>query len=285
MGIETNHYSLPPDVERLLPLDKSWLMRLGVIDLLLDCEPAVMLQDAHEGVGTDVQALIHAGEQWRDGTAIEVGESGTLYRFLQFAAWKSGDDREFIRSGTLKDRDIVQDPEIVHLPLVKLLKLDNGTSQWASAAVLTGSKEPSPQPIPYKLQLTYEAMDHWVAARTEGKPWEAKTDATIAKQAEAYVRYLETGELLFEPEQAEDYCFARAFGLITPEDGEARWPSLRQHESDRIVSMEEALAQQVVTSRDHRVVQAVAMLKGHRVLYEHPEAVNKSWPAFWGIIS
>jgi 5-enolpyruvylshikimate-3-phosphate synthase len=72
---------------------------------------------------------------------------------------------------------------------------------------------------------------------------------------------------------------------MTPEEGEAQWPSLRLHESDRIIEMEEALAQDTVTSADHRVVQAVAMRKGNAVSFSRPEAVAKSWPQFWQFLN
>lgn len=96
--------------------------------------------------------------------------------------------------------------------------------------------------------------------------------------------WLATNTMAFTPEQAEDYCFARAFDLMTSAEGEARWPSLRQHESDRIAGMEEALAQHEVTSADHRVVQAVAMRKGSEASFAHPECVTKSWPQFWKLL-
>ncbi len=43
-------------------------------------------------------------------------------------------------------------------------------------------------------------------------------------------------------------------------------------------------ADKTITSRDHRVVQAIAMLgrvKGIALRFQFPNAVNKSWPQFW----
>src|SRR4051812_23497204 len=95
----------------------------------------------------------------------------------------------------------------------------------------------------------------------------------------------------FIPQQAEDYCFARAFGFIDAIQGEQRWPQLHNHESDRIVEMERALAESetgFVTSDDHRVVQAIAMrcacLHKH-MRFSNPKAVNKSWPEFWRFLN
>jgi 3-phosphoshikimate 1-carboxyvinyltransferase len=38
--------------------------------------------------------------------------------------------------------------------------------------------------------------------------------------------------------------------------------------------------------QDHRMVMAAALmkLKGHDITVEHPEAINKSFPEFWGMI-
>ena len=99
-------------------------------------------------------------------------------------------------------------------------------------------------------------------------------------------------EVRFIPEQPDDYCFARAFNLVTPEEGEHRWPMLRGHESDRIAEMEKALGElersEPISSRDHRVVQAVAMLgatRGKSVSTTHPDCVAKTWPQFWKFLN
>jgi len=186
--------------------------------------------------------------------------------------------KEFILSGTLKDRKICDNPEIINWSLENLLTLDNNTSQWASASVLLGNPARIQNP-PFKLQTTFDAIEHWKDKRKKGETWEPRYDETILSQAEAYLKFLQTGKMHFEPQQAEDYCFARAFNLITAEEGEKRWPSLRGHETDRISEMEIALTQDKITSKDHRVVQAIAMLNRGKIKYRN--AVNKSWPQFW----
>ncbi len=256
---------------------------MGILDMLhgSDCINQVLDREDERSLSTDLQALNRATRQWREGsTHIDVGESGTLYRFLQFAAWRQGRDIEFIKHGTLADRPMTHDPAIVRYPLAELLQLDNGTSQWASAAVLLGNSEVPPEPLPFKLKATYEALDHWQTAHEASKPWEARRDETIAAQTAAYLGWRATGVMVFTPEQAEDYCFARAFGLMTASEGEARWPSLRLHESDRIAAMEDTSI--AMDSADHRVVQAVAMCNRlPESKFTHPEAVAKSWPLFW----
>lgn len=54
----------------------------------------------------------------------------------------------------------------------------------------------------------------------------------------AFIDLMAGREVNFIPQQAEDYCFARAFGLMNRKDGEARWPKLHGHESDRLEEME-----------------------------------------------
>ena len=258
---------------RYIPLDKSWIIRLGVLDLVNGYNDCIKFLEKNE-LSEDLQALYRASIQWNSGGAIDVGESGTLYRFLKFAAWKRGLDKRFIVRGTLKDREICDNPQIVDWPVEKLLTLDNGTSQWASAAVLMGNNEKISDP-PYKLQVTYDVVEHWKNARNKGQMWESRFDGTIMAQASAYLQWLKNGKMDFKPRQVEDYCFAKAFGISAE-----KWPSLRGHESDRIADMELAMEQEEVTSKDHRVVQAIAMLKKN-VKIRYPSCVNKSWPQFW----
>ncbi|MEK6889632.1 MAG: hypothetical protein AABX35_00430 [Nanoarchaeota archaeon] len=267
--------------KRLIPLDKSWVIRMGVLDLVNGNDETEKFLNKHkEELSDDLIALLRAMKQWKSEEKIEVGESGTLYRFLKFASWKLNKNKEFILSGTLKDRKICDNSEIINWTLDKLLTLDNGTSQWASAALLLGNKDELDD-APYKLIITLEAIDDWNYRRKNKIELEYRYDETIYQQAISYVNWLKTGEMNFKSEQAEDYCFARAFGVMSKEEGEKKWPSLRGHESDRIEEMEKALLQEEVDSRDHRVVQAIAMLKKGKVKFKHPEAVKKSWPEFW----
>lgn len=270
----------------LIPLDKSWHIRLGVLDILHGRDSSVKLLQQQIPLSRDLQALVQATDDWNSKRPVHVGESATLYRFLQFASWLYGLNKEFVKIETLNDRKICSNPKIVHYSLEKLLKLDHGTSQWASAAVICGSKERVRNP-PFKLKLTYEAVDYWFKQIQKEKPFEPRYDETILKQAEAFVELIKNKSPKFIPEQAEDYCFARAFGYITKREGQKRWKSLKGHESNRIKEMEEALNRaehsEEIISRDHRVVQAIAMLlacKGKKPHIEYPLCTYKSWPQF-----
>ena len=124
--------------------------------------------------------------------------------------------------------------------------------------------------------------------RGDRKKWEAKYDENILRQANAFIDLVEGKKINFKAIQAEDYCFARAFGFISKEEGEEKWPSLRGHESDRIEEMEKEMKyfedNKEIKSKDHRVVQAMSMLaqiKGKNVKIAYSESVNKSWPQFW----
>jgi hypothetical protein len=273
-----------------IPLDKSWLIRMGVLDLTHDRDDTAHFLGNQPTLSEDLTALEQAIEDWPSEEPVHVGESATLYRFLSFVSWKFDLEKEFIPTGTLLGRDITRDPKITGLSQTALLKLDGQTSQWASAAVLTGDPERLENP-PYKLGLSYQAVSHWQEQRDQGRAWIPRQDATIARQAETYKGLLQDEEVSFVPTQAEDYCFAVALGYITPAEGAERWPSLRKHESDRLAEMsavmERAEAGQSIDSRDHRVVQAIAMwgrLMNQQVTIVNPDAVNKSWPKFWDFI-
>lgn len=269
-----------------IPLDKSWVIRMGVLDLLNGhTKDSIAFLEKQGELNEDLQALKQALNDWVSNRPIHVGESATLYRFLRFASWKLSQDREFIKERTLQNRKICDNVEIVNYPLKELLKLDSGTSQWASAAVLCGSQERVDNP-PFKLMVTYEAVKHWKEQRQKKQTWAPRYDETILKQALAFLELFNKRKTTFIPAQSEDYCFARTFGFITKEEGESRWPSLAGHESNRFEEMEKVLEQtdKEIDSTDHRVVQAYAMLqklKGRNITVKHPESVSKSWPQFW----
>lgn len=277
-------------IQKFIPLDKSWINRMGILDIVNGRDDIQKFLAEQSNLGDDLIALKRCAENWSTGGVIDVGESGTLYRLLKFASWKLGLKKEFRTQGTLSHRKVTDDPGIVNLSQAELLKLDNGTSQWATAKVLLGDTERLPNP-PYKLARTYEAVDHWQQQRAQNLMWVPKYDETISGQAQAFEKMLQGERPNFVPAQAEDFCFAYIFGYITAEEGEQRWPALRYHESDRIVEVQEMHERtkngEPVTSHDHRVVQAIAMwakLNSHEVKFTHPEAVNKSWVQFWDFL-
>ena len=276
--------------KKYIPLDKSWIIRMGILDIVNGYDDIQKFLATQENLGDDLLALKKASERWKFDKDIDVGESGTLYRLLKYVSWKQELHKNFILQGTLKHRKINDDQVVLRLSQSELLKYDNGTSQWASAAVLLGDPERLYQP-PYKLDLTYQAVEHWQMQRDKNQSWLPRYDETILRQAETYIKLLKGEKLEFVPEQAEDFCFAYIFGYMTAEEGEKRWPALRGHESDRIVEIQETLKAakegKEITSKDHRVVQAIAMwgkVNRKEVYILYPQSVNKSWPQFWDFL-
>jgi hypothetical protein len=261
------------------------------MDLVHNYNDIVLFLTTQATLSDDLLALKRACNGWNSDNPIEVGESGTLYRFLQFASWKLNLNKRFFTEGTLRERKIGQNPSIIALSQRELLSLpDEPTSQWASAAVLLGDKERLPN-APYKLQVTYQAVSHWWSQRNVGKVWEPRKDPTIFVQAETFVKLLRGERPNFVPNQAEDYCFARIFDYIDREEGARRWPNLTGHESNRLNEMEMVLeavqTHREITSKDHRVVQAAAMwglVNKTPIKVIYPNAVSKSWPEFWQFI-
>jgi 5-enolpyruvylshikimate-3-phosphate synthase len=284
--------------EGYIPLDKSWMNRVGVLDLLNGYDDTINFLKKQKVLGEDLQSLYQASLEWKAGKKyIHVGQSGTLLRFLRTASWKLGLEKEFILEGTLKNRKVCDDPsKVIGQPLEKVLKLDGGTSQWVSAVgLLYDLRMKTDEP---KINLTYEAVDHWNDRRSRKECWDPRYDVTLLKQAVGYLKILNGGERDFKEEHSEDYCFAVAFGFMTKYQGEKRWPKLKNHESNRLESMQTALmtyygqnSQKTIYSDDHRVVQAMAMLiksqnrrmsiKEIRSRFSNPDCVDKSWPQFW----
>jgi len=275
---------------KFIPLDKSWIIRMGILDLINKYNDINKFLANQKNLGDDLIALKRVAEDWNSEKPLNVGESGTLYRFVRFILWKSRSSREIIKEGTLKTREICNNPEIIDWPISKLLTLDNHTSQWASASVLMGNTE-KPDLLPFKLKLTYEAIEHWTERRKNNQCWLPIYDITIENQARAFIELLKTGKMDFQAKQPEDYCFARIFEIISPQEGECTFPSLKSHESNRIQEVEKAIQQsdnnQMVSSKDHRVVQAIVMrqiAQNKPVKIENPDCVTKSWPQFWDFI-
>ncbi len=273
---------------RLIPDSKSWGIRGGVLALREGSAVVLRYLDQNNYVRGDLGALRRASREWLAGSVnIPVGESRTLLICLTVLDKLDGGHRNFIREGTLRDRPVSRCPELGELPPQKLLAMDGGTTQWATAMYLAGDRRKVQNPDP-KLAMTYEAVDEWRARRSMQLRWETRKDSVLLAQAEAYVRFLRTGKMEFEPKEAEDFCFARMFGLMTDGEGAKRWPKLALHESDRLRSVSVAWGQVTrelgVDSTDHRVVQAAAMFaKAHSLeaKFYHPTAVDKSWPLFW----
>ena len=272
-----------------IPLSKYWSMRLGFLDIINDTKLFIPLIEEREDIGDDLRVLIRISKEWNNKNEHNVGEAGALYRLLRFYSWKHNLDKTFIKEKTLKEREICDNKEIVNWPISKLLELDDNTPQWASAAILTSNNDQEEEiPDDYFLNLSKEALEHYNKSKELGIVCELRYDGTILHQAEAFTELLAEGKTDFKPKQQDDYCFARAFNLITKEDGEKRWPELRGHESNRLEEMEKQIKNlnegKEIDSKDHRVVQAIAMrglLEGKDVTFSHPECVSKSWPEFW----
>lgn len=282
-------------IAQYIPLDKSWIIRMGVLDLINGYSDINRFLESQEDLGGDLKALSKVIETWSNTfEPLDVGESGTIYRFIKFYSWKNRIQREIKISDTLIKRiergAICNNPEIVNYLPEQLLELDNKTSQWATMAYLLGDRRKVKNP-PFKLQVTYDAVLDWEQKRKAGQVWKARKDPTILNQAVSFIDYLKTGNINFNPEQAEDYCFARAFDILNQEQGRKLYPSLEGHETPRFEEMEKSLNEAKIgniNSEDHRVVQAVEMkyfLEGfNRRNFSNPDCVNKTWPKFWNFI-
>jgi len=278
-----------------IPLDKSWIIRMGILDLINSKKDISIFLKKQESLGGDIKALKRVVDLWGTDKLLDVGESGTIYRFVRFYTWKNKINREIKISDTLIDRvtrgAICNNPEIVNCSPEELLKLDHQTSQWATMAYLLGDRRKVENP-PFKLKVTYDAVEHWEQQRKQGESWAARVDPTILNQALAFVNYLRTGKVRFSPEQAEDYCFARTFNILTQKQGRKLYPSLEGHETPRFDEIEKSLIETEsgkVKSGDHRVVQAIAMKyfpDGFgRSNFANPDCVNKTWPRFWDFLA
>ncbi len=301
-----------PCLEQYIPLDKGWIIRMGFLDLTrgYGLKDLIEFLNGQNDLGGDVRALRMVAESWKDAfKPLDVGESRTIYCLVRFYLWKQDVDRKIITRGTLTKRveEMEATANIVRWPLARLLTLEKGTSQWATAAILCGNTEKLPD-ISFYLQKTYDALLRWTSWRKKGLIWMPQTDPTLTTQALEYISFLKTGKIFIRPNQLGDcdlYCFLRAFNAITNEEGLKMWPQVQTHESNRIEEMERTLNElytgKIIISDDHRVVQANAMLlqslymstNSHNLgtvvdivknKFNNPGCVNKTWPKFWDFL-
>ncbi|MEK6850797.1 MAG: hypothetical protein AABX85_04435 [Nanoarchaeota archaeon] len=276
-----------------IPLSKSWIIRMGFLDTVNGYDDGAKFLKNQENLGEDLEAMLRVSRSWLAGERVlDVGESGTVYRFFRFYTWKNEIPADFEMRKTLKDRPINNDSSIVNLPLAQLRRsnLDNGTTQWQSAAILAGNTEKLDNPEP-EVALTYKAIKHWKEKRANGQRWDPRPDPVILGQAQTFLRLLNKTSVEYIPPISEGYCFARAFGYMTKAEGESKWPKLRGHESDRLAEMETQLKNyetgKEISSKDHRVVQALAMkakIDGKEVVFSNPNCVKKTWVRFWDFL-
>jgi hypothetical protein len=264
-------------------------------------EEALAFLNKQKDLGGDVQSLKNGVVQvWNDPTqSFDVGESATIYRFVWFYLQKFGIRREIITKGTLTARvaKMRLDPEIINWPLTELQKLEGGTSQWATMAILMGNTEALPE-VSFYLQKTFNSLRQWREQRLAGKFWTVQADPTLLVQSEEYISFLKTRKIKTVPTRLGDcdlYCFLRAFGVMSAEEGKKLWPQVQFHESDRIKEMERTLKEffsgNIINTDDHRPVQAIAKLirslnlnlsvSEIRERFSNPDCTGKSWDKFW----
>lgn len=299
-------------IKQYTPKDKSWLIRMGIMDITSSfAKDVVSYLDSQDQstLGGDLKTLRNVADRWgwRYSEPVNVGESGTIYRFVKFYSWMNHLPFEPIVSGTLVKRsleEMTNDQNIINYSPEKLLTLDGKTTQWATMQYLLALPSERRKVTPmfnqgknmsrsadFKLRVTYDAVEHWTKKLSEKKKWESRIDPTFLNQQIAFVNGLLTGRPKFIGEQAEDYCFERAFDLISEEEGRLVYPSVEKHETNRFTEMERALQKLsrtgIIDSKDHRVVQALVMRQivlGKPYEIVDKSVVNKTWPKFWDFI-
>lgn len=277
-------------LSKFIPLDKSWTIRMGFKDAIVQNKSyTIQKLEAHnqnQTISDDLLALVRVLYSLKSAfleDPVSVGESATLYRFLKYFLATSGLKKEIIKEGTLLDRKITDPTQnLSKMTYSQLLKLDNGTSQYASIKGLFDNLQKKSKLYPYHLNMTVEANKHW--EKTSGH-WRLRLDDTIYKQ----VKHFKEGRD-FALDRAEHFCYAYMFGLVTLEEAEKAWPQLINHETNRLKEIVEQkqllLDGSVLDSLDHRVIQAVVLYAikngiGFTVSEPAKKSVNKTWPAFW----
>lgn len=265
-------------MEAILPISKSWAIRMIFLDMLYggssNYSVIRSLEKERDILANDIKCALDCAKTYINSETIyDVRDSGTVCRFLIYLL--DGQKYRLKKGIQLAKRKILSPRNISQMSIEKLLSL--GSTQYASAALLKGVKPI--KSLPQKCQLSLEARKTYF--QNKGK-WIPKKDEAITRQ----IKHFQKGGK-FVPQLAEDYCYARAFDLITKEQGQKKWPELENHECNRLIVMEEALKdlnKSVDVHDDHRVVMAIALKQkslGLPVRVNNKKCVAKSWPEFW----
>jgi hypothetical protein len=286
---------------KFIPRCKSWAERMAILDATRGYarNSAKIFKEHEHELSDDLISVKNCVDVWDTDKPLNVGEAGTWYRLVWFYHTKNNIKREIIREGTLKTREVCTNPEIVDgkkWPPERLLTLDNGTTQLATAAYLMGDERKVQDTQYYtpkyeKLHMTYESVPYWEEKNKNNEPWEMRKDKTIERQIRAYLQYLKTGKMEFVPRHSEDYCFAKIFNAMDSEQ-EKSFTSVKTHESDRTKigeAIEEAEKYHKTSSKDHRIITNLVLdylAKGIDLHIEHPEHISKAWPShqFYGLV-
>ena len=270
---------------KYLPLSKSWAIRMIFLDMIYGKSTGYKVinhfrKQKKSDLSNDINAAMRCAENYISGEhKYNVGNAGMVYRLLVYVMYgkkyklRMGDQ---LRKRLIKRKERETLPKnLTALPLEKLIKL--GTSQYASASLLLGT-EPVHDLHP-KCDLTIEARQVYFANDGE---WISRHDEVIIGQ----LRHFLYGEKIENP-IGEDYCYLRAFNIMTHAEGKRRLPELADHESDRLAVMEEicekGFDRLVNTDDDHRVFMAVVLKQislGLPIRITHKWCVRKSYPAF-----
>lgn len=275
---------LSPEIWALMPWHKSLIIRFVFQDVTHGkIERSIKwLEDNYGSLGDDLQATLRTLQQFKAGKDLDVGESGTLLRFWRYYLLSIGDTRRIIVRGTARKRQFYAGEDVIDMDTEELLALDDGTSQWASIAALCGRIERPVGELPGHLELTFNAIKLWQDAKFYQEMWPARKDRYIIEMVEAWLEWRRTGIMKLKVDNAEKVFLAAMFGLITAEEAHQQFPQMIHHESNRIKAIKRYRHWWwlIVGSRDHRIVQGLAM-RGRRRWFLHRHCVNKTWPQFW----
>lgn len=258
---------------------------------------ATKVNAAFEGMtpGEDIAAAINVSRQLKTGGILDPGDSRTLLIMLRMLLWSTKTTRKVCLSPMQVARQVEDDPEIATWTLEKMLTLSNGTTQFASAAILLQNRKPDeiealirllpPEKRPM-IQLTKTIKTAWLKNHTQNNPFsleQLEPEAVLQRQARHYYSEQMSGtKIPYHATHSEEAIYAVLHGDMLLEEAAARFPMLRSHETDRIAEIEKVLCGDVVDSIDHRIVQAALLTNTVAHWTSRSEkAVRKTWPDFF----
>src|SRR3989338_1132487 len=278
--INMRHYDSLLAKAGYIPLDISWTTKMGVLDLVYGGMKEGILEvlENQKELPKELGQLYDVVRKWNNDE-VPV-ESELIYKCLKMASLKRQIKKKIVKAGELVNIDM-DEREVGKMSLDKLAQLDPKNGTWAIAYILAHQLE-NGSVNSYPTIRAYEAVKHWTNKK-DGKAWTwtSHYDHTIMRQADAFASIAKCGRINFTVKLPEDYPFARAFELTTPEETQKRLSMYVNETESALAEFDEG---KPISSNNDRVVQALAMKSKfyeQPVKINNPDCAKESWPQFW----
>ena len=251
----------------IIPYDKYWLFGLGILDMLHDYDDIYSFLELNtNNLTTDLYDFKFTVIDWYSNLSIiYIGKSFALFNILSFIITKLNRNKLLYYDNTIIDN-------------TNTLPFSNYTQQqlldiniyWCIALILLGDPIRLSNP-PIKIDIIYQAYQHWKEKRSIGEYWIEKKNIYIQN--------------LF------DY-FLHLYHNSIPINIEIELPKMLKlihyNQNYQNTTKIQLLVQQynngIIDIKDSKLIECIiliSILSKKKITITYPELVKKNWNKFW----